>query len=277
MRTIDFLQIWRRISLSALGNRRTVHGKMFYELARALIQRILRDKILLGLVVIGIFGIFLGGMGSSEEPASASKGSPVSRPAGGPGAPAGPQSDAASLASNDPNAPADGQPVDPKLATDFLKWWLSGAFDYTPATATESHKLAFGWMLPETQAAFQSAFWTPEIAQGVQQGTVVAAFHPSTVEASAVNPDGTVVVTVSGSLVIQSTGQPVTQQILTDFLVTKNQDGMRVAGIYNRSTASAPQAPTNYIASPVAPAGSTPAGYVETAPLARQLSPIMDR
>jgi hypothetical protein len=244
---------------------------MIYEVAQALIQRVLRDKILLGIVVVLVIAFFMN-LGSNDDSTKGTKEKPPAETKAG-----APLSDAATVANSDPNAPADGQPVKPQLATDFLKWWLTGAFDYTPATAIQSHQIAFGWMLPETQAAFQAAFWTPQIAQGVKDGTIVAAFHPSTVEATAVNPDGTVVVGVSGTLVIQSTGQPVTQQIVTDFLITKNQDGLRVAGVYNRSAAQPPAAPVSYVPGNMAPAGSVPVGYVQGPSHGRDITPMIDR
>jgi hypothetical protein len=58
-----------------------------------------------------------------------------------------------------------------------------------------------------------------------------------------------VVVGVSGSLVLQAGGQPTTQQLDAQFLVKKDQDGLRVAGMYSKATSMAsaqamePQAP----------------------------------
>lgn len=186
---------------------------MLYEIARALVQRIFRDKILMGLVIIGILAIFMSGISTKEEPA------PVTKATSAP-----------SAAQTTPVQTA----VEPKLAADFLKWWLGGAFDYAPATAVQSHQQAFAWMTAQTQAAFQAAFWTPDVASGITNGQIVAAFHPTSIEAEAVNPDGSVVIAVAGTLVIQSGGQPVTQQLLADFLVQRQRDGLRVAGIYNK-------------------------------------------
>jgi hypothetical protein len=185
---------------------------MFYEVARAIVQRIMRDKILLGLVVIGFLAIFVGGMGSKDEPALATRGG--ADPASG------------------QQTPAQG--LDPKLATDFVKWWLQGAFDFNPSTAIPSHQEALGYMTEQAMGPFQATFWTPQMAQGVTSGQIVGAFHPVSVQAEAINPDGTVVVGVSGTLVMQAGGQPQTQQLDAEFLVVKYPDCLRVAGMYNK-------------------------------------------
>jgi hypothetical protein len=97
-------------------------------------------------------------------------------------------------------------------------------------------------MTSEAKQTFQANYWTPEIAQGVMSGQVVAAFQPVSVQAEAINPDGSVVVGASGTLVIQAAGTPMTQQVVADFLVRKDQGGLRIAGLYNRQVASAPPA-----------------------------------
>jgi len=187
---------------------------MLYEIAQALVQRILRDKILLALVVIGVLAILVGGMNSHDEPPLASK-APANevKPAAGPAPPQ--------------------QPLDPKLATDFTKWWLTMAMDYSAQTAQQSHQQACGWITPEAVSAFQTAFWSPETANGIMSGRMVAAFQPTTVQAKAINPDGSVVVGVIGTLVSQSNGQPVSHQVMADVLIRRVQMGLRVAGVYN--------------------------------------------
>lgn len=141
------------------------------------------------------------------------------------------QQAAAQQASANPNA------IEPQLASDFVKWWIGGAMDYGQKTARESHKQAFAWMTTEAHSTFEANFWAPEIAQGIETGQIVAAFQPLNVQPEAVNPDGSVVVLLSGTLVMQAEGQmqPVTHQIMTDFLVSRDQDGLRIAGLHNRS------------------------------------------
>jgi len=198
---------------------------MLYEIAQALVHRIMRDKILLALVVIGILAIFVGGMNSHDEPPVASK------------APAPPE--------DSPAAPSAPQPqaLDPNLATDFTKWWLSLAMDYSAKTAQQSHQQASGWITADALSAFQTAFWSPETANGILSGRMVAGFQPTSVQAKAINPDGSVVVGVIGTLVSQSNGQPVTHQIMSDFLIRKEKAGLRLAGVYNEVVPIASGAP----------------------------------
>lgn len=217
---------------------------MAYELIRALVQKIMQDKILLGLVVIGVLGIIVGGanMGTDEKVSSkasierekeaalhAQQAAPPGHPAP-PGQPATPPPAAAAS----PAAPANA--IDPKLATGFITWWLTGAMDYHPRTAAESHQQAMGWMTPEGQRDFSTLLWTPKIAEMVTSGQVIAAFQPTAIQAQAINPDGSIVIGVTGTVVIQGQGQAqaTSTQFLGNFLVKQDGDGLRVAGLYTR-------------------------------------------
>jgi hypothetical protein len=194
---------------------------MLYELARTIVQKILQDKILMGLVIVAFLGIFVGGMTMGDEKADgkqqaeAPKDGEAAKPAG-----------AAQQA-----APA----LSPAIASDFVAWWLKSAMDYNGATAQQNHNQALAWMTPEAAQTFQTTFWTPQISEAVTTGRLVAAFQPTGVTAQAVNPDGSVVVGVSGTMVVQSGGQPIVQQFLASFLVKQDADGLRVAGLQART------------------------------------------
>jgi hypothetical protein len=73
----------------------------------------------------------------------------------------------------------------------------------------------------------------------VVTGQVVAAFQPVSVQAEAINPDGSIVVGANGTLVVQANGNPMTQQLSTDFLVRRDKDGLRIIGLYNKQLATA--------------------------------------
>jgi hypothetical protein len=196
---------------------------MLQDLVRMTVQRVMHDKILLGLLIVGILSIFVGGFNSKDEPdaskrVQAQKGEEPSMAS----------SKAATQSSQAP------QPLEPGLASDFVKWWMTGAMDYAGNSALQNHTAAFRWMTPQAAEAFQSSLWTPEVADGVTHGRIVAAFQPVSVQAAAVNPDGTVVVVMNGTLVTQGNGRPFTQQIQMDLLVKKESDGLRISGIYNR-------------------------------------------
>jgi hypothetical protein len=131
--------------------------------------------------------------------------------------------------------PLNPSGLTPALATEFVGWWITKAMDYSAATSGKSHAEAFGWMTPQSSATFQQVFWTPPIAQGITQGRITAAFQPSSVQAEAINPDGSIVVGVTGSLIVQDSATPVSQQIVTDFLIKKEKGNLRVCGMYNRT------------------------------------------
>ncbi len=133
-------------------------------------------------------------------------------------------------------AAAEG--LTPQLASDFVRWWISKSMDYRMDTAAASHKEAVGWMLPDAASAFEQLYWGDHIKQGISSGQIVGSFQPVSIMPLATNPDGTVVVTVVGTLVIQQSGQqPAAQQITMDFLVKKSGDGCRIAAFFNRAVA----------------------------------------
>lgn len=205
----------------------------FPDVIKAVIQRIKRDKILLGLIIVGVMAIFVGGVCSNDEPA-ATKAPPKE---------AATFAETATPAAAAPAAPAQAN-LDPGLASQFVKWWLAQSMDYAAATAKPHHTEAARWMTPQAAQGFQSVFWTPAIEQEVLTGRVVAAFQPVTVQATAVNPDGSVVISMTGTLVMQTANSaPMTQQIATDFLVRQEKEGLRICGLYNRTQAQGAASP----------------------------------
>ena len=186
----------------------------FPDVIRAVIQRIRRDKILLGLIIVGVLAIFVGGVCSNDEPAATKAPAKEATFA---------ETAAATQIAAAPATPAPAA-LDPGLASQFVKWWLAQSMDYAAATAKPHHTEAARWMTAEAAQGFQSVFWTPAIEQEVLTGRVVAAFQPVTVQSTAINPDGSVVVSMTGTLVMQQANTaPMTQQIATDFLVKQEK------------------------------------------------------
>ncbi len=213
----------------------------------------MRDKILMGLLIIGVVAIFM--TGASED--GKSKNTEESLPPGAQMPHQGQQEpqQQAKEQHNQPQQPQQPPPVaakpqfalEPTLASDFVKWWMGGAMDYQATTSQKNHQEAFKWMSPEAQDTFKEAFWNDTMAQGITSGMLVAAFQPVSVQAQAVNPDGSVVVSMKGSLVLQMNGQPAdTRQVVTDFLIKKEDSGLRIAAICNRSYTQAQSATAYY-------------------------------
>jgi hypothetical protein len=189
-----------------------------------ILQKLVKNKILLGLLIVFFFVMTVGQFYSKED-----KTPPAAHTAH--------SATHANGTTHLAGAVPMPTPLDPELARQFVSWWITKSMDYGATTAAKSHADAFAWMTPQATQAFQQTFWTPDIAGGVTQGRINAAFQPIQVQAEARNPDGTVVVGVSGTLVAQESTSPTpeTQQIVCDFLVKKEKDGLRISGLYNRT------------------------------------------
>lgn len=218
---------------------------MIADIVRAIVQRIMHDKLLMGLVIICILGIFFTGAGKDESghrgrgpkleqvESNAAKGQHVPGESQNPPPAQGGQTQGQAAQGQ---AQEQGDKLTPALAEKFVRWWLTVGMDYKQASAAASHKEAFAWALPEPAQAFEQLFWGDHIKQGIASGTIAADFQPSSVIPLAINPDGSVVVTVVGTLVMQQTGQPpASQQLTMDFLVKKVDTGCRIAGFFNKA------------------------------------------
>jgi hypothetical protein len=201
------------------GNQVPPHAPGPQDVVRLLIQRLLRDKILLALIIVGVLTIFVGVAFTGDDSKTANKATPIEA------APAAPKTAIA-------GAPAQPEGLTPELATKFVSWWLGKSMDYSLATGKQSHQEAYAWMTPQTVQAFQTGYWTPDIESAVVSGKVTAAFQPASVQAQFVNPDGSIVVAMSGQLGMQQSGLPAaTQQLSADFLVKQEKEGLRIVGI----------------------------------------------
>lgn len=237
---------------------------MIQDIIRALIQKVMHDKILMALIAIGIAGIFFSGANHSEKKESVQSKrlgrSSADQPAipgeqgqadqggqdgEGQGQPAGQQAGQSqnNQAQTNQTQATGGQQaaqagLTPQLASDFVHFWITKSMDYRMDSAAASHKEAVAWMLPDAANAFEQLYWGDHIKQGIATGTIVGSFQPVSITPLATNPDGTVVVTVVGTLVMQQSGQqPAGQQLTMDFLVKKTADGYRIAAFFNRAVA----------------------------------------
>jgi hypothetical protein len=203
---------------------------MFQDIIRLTVQKIFNDKILLGLLIVCLLGFFVGGFsGHKDEPPVAVKGMPTppSPANAAPSTPAHAAKPGASDYAKNPN-------VEPSLAVDFVKWWMKAAMDYSQQSAAQSHEAASNWMSPESYRSFTEAFWTADLAEQINSGATVGAFQPIAVQAEAINPDHSVVVGLTGTLVLHSAnGRPNSHQVKIDVLVRKSDTGLRITGINN--------------------------------------------
>ncbi len=217
---------------------------MLQDIIRLTVQRIFNDKILFGLLIVCLLGFFVGGFNSKEEPSSGNKiaanqaHAPNTNTGTSPSANESPGVPAPTPSSTG-NYPATVQ-LEPGLAVDFVKWWMKAAMDYSPQSAAQSHEAAINWMTPEASRTFQETFWPPELAQQIASGATVGAFQPISVTAEAINPDHTIVVNLTGTLVLHGVNErPIASQVQMDLLVHKGNTGLRITGMNNRiSTAN---------------------------------------
>lgn len=208
-------------------------------MVRAPLQRLMQDKVLLCLVVVGALAIFFIPIMAPDAPKK-----PKAQEQGfsAPQAPHAAQQQQQQHQAVQP-APKNANDLDPVLAVEFVRWWLGNSMNYSVATCRQTHDEAFKWMTPQAAQGFKACFWTPEIISGISSGAFAAAFQPVSINAKARNPDGSLVIGMTGTLMVQQTGNaPCSQQIVTDLLVRREKDGLRICGLYNY-TQPTPQAP----------------------------------
>jgi hypothetical protein len=209
-------------------------------------KRFSQKKLTLAFLLVGMSIVGVGAMCSNDEPKK--------------GKPAEAHAQAAPMPAPAAKAEAPVEQFSPELATQFVRWWAGMSMDYTPQTAQANHKQAFDYMRPDAAMSFRSCFWTPAIEHEILTGNVSAAFQPVACQAEAVNPDQSIVVGLTGTLVMQPRGgAPVTEQIAVDYLVKKDADCIRVYSLYNRSTIAQPEPQPQPVA--VAPQASGYDGY----------------
>lgn len=225
----------------------------------------------MGLLIIGFLAVFMTGAQSGKEPTISKTGrqmemdqamAPNAQPNKGqqnmaqkPGQQKPNQGQNPMANSNQPNHanPAQNQVaanpnhLSPAEAVEFVKFWIGGAMDYHANTAEKNREKALAWMTEDAAQAFKATFWTRELKHGITSGSIIAHFQTISVQATAVNPDGSVVVHVRGSVAMQMDGHaPGTEHLMTDYLVKKEANGLRIAGVHNKTYIQASSPTSSY-------------------------------
>ncbi len=238
---------------------------MLAEIVRAILEKILRDKLIMGLIIMMIVAVFVTGgqkdpngarlfskkYGAGQEADLPEEGGEqpgnannmANHQAGGQNQMAGQiqrngQSQQNAQVNTQPNSQPSPQPspADAQVATEFIRWWLSKGMDYQQATADASHKEALSWIKPPATDAFVTLFWPAELAANIRSGRQVGNFQIATVSPLAINPDGSVPLRVTGVLVLQDTGYaPRSQPLELNFLVKKEAEGLRIINFYQQA------------------------------------------
>lgn len=239
---------------------------MLIEIIRAIVQKIVQDKLILGLIIMCIVAVFFTGQhGDSgnkrlfskqhgnqdyaegeenpegQQPAQQSTGGPQGHNAANL-ANAQTQTPPQSQGQNLLTQPQATQPTQAaalaeiKIYSDFVAWWLTKGMDYNPATADASHKEAAKWAQPAVTNAFSSVFWAEERMQAINAGSKSCSFQLIETKPLAINPDGTVVVKATGVLVVGDVGYPAqSEQLFLTFQVKKDNSGMRIVNFVAES------------------------------------------
>jgi hypothetical protein len=195
---------------------------MSQTIVQSIVKRILTDKIFASLIIAGVLVIIFVAF-ATDVPSDKAK----------------PDAQQAAQREQSPQAQTAAAQLNPQLAIDFVRWWLTKSMDYNVQTARDSHNEAAKWMTQTAGTSFQAGYWNQQIQQGVLSGQVSAAFQPMSIFAEAVNPDGSIVVGITGTLLLQQGGPPMSQQVAMDFLVVRDANGLRIGGVYNRQVANA--------------------------------------
>ena len=189
------------------------------------ILKIIQDKLFIGLLLVGLLTVFIG-FGASNKSNDDDKD----------------EKQKAKSAYRITKTQADGGAengnefcVEPGLAVDFVKWWLTGAMDYNAVHALKDHEEAAKWMTNDAKSMFNANFWSPDLSNGILHGRYAGQFQTTNVKALAINPDGTVVVGFEGNMLFQTAKSPTVQQVIADVLVSKDKQGLRICGVYNRT------------------------------------------
>lgn len=114
--------------------------------------------------------------------------------------------------------------TDPKLATDFVKWWLPRALDYSPSTSMTSHESMSRWMDEAVASSFDRTFWSN--AKGVNQQVV---FVPSYYWSPVLVDNKTTAVAVSGSFISLADPALVSHSVKLVLNIRTDIEGLRVS------------------------------------------------
>jgi tetratricopeptide (TPR) repeat protein len=112
---------------------------------------------------------------------------------------------------------------DPQVATNFVKWWLASALDYSPSTAASNHLKAAGWLEDHAKNSFDKTFWSQ--SKGVGRNII---FIPSYFWPPVEKQDNTVVIGVFGDFIAQSDPKLSSQYVKLDLLVHKEPNAYRI-------------------------------------------------
>jgi len=131
-----------------------------------------------------------------------------------------------------PPPPSPADMVEPNAATELVKGFLPLAWDFSSATAANSQASAMNLMTPECAQNYKSSVWTDEVASGILGSGIKSNFNQQMVSAGQNLQDGSIEVTVHGSLDMTLPGNPPTSKPCKYIYLVKKFGGpLKIAGI----------------------------------------------
>jgi hypothetical protein len=123
-------------------------------------------------------------------------------------------------------------PTDPLAALNLVQEWLPLAWDLSAGSAADSQEKAITYMTDECAQAYRQNVWTQSMSKQIDASGIKSSFSANRVAAGHMLPDGSVVITVEGSQVLNVPRKgPRTRKVKLEYLVKNTADGLRIAGI----------------------------------------------
>ncbi len=136
-----------------------------------------------------------------------------------------------------PPPPNAADMVQPNAATEIVKGFLPLAWDFSSSSAQNSQTSAMNLMTPECAQNYQTSVWTPEVAQGILGSGIKSNFSQTMVAAGPNLQDGSIEVTVRGTLDMTLPGEaPTSKPCNYLYLVKKVNGQLKIAGISEAPT-----------------------------------------
>lgn len=129
-------------------------------------------------------------------------------------------------------APVNPNAVSPAEAQSLIDSWLPYAWDLSAGTAKASQEKAMSYMTEQAKAAYKQNIWTDEIAKQIEEAGVQSTFKPHEIKVGSMQPDGSIVVFVTGEQVLSVPQKGSTSRMVSlEYLIRKVGGQLRIAGI----------------------------------------------
>lgn len=128
--------------------------------------------------------------------------------------------------------PTNPNAVLPEEAQSLINSWLPYAWDLSAGTAKASQEKAMSYMTDQAKVAYKQNIWTDEIAKQIDEAGVQSTFKPHEIKVGSMQPDGSIVVFVTGEQVLSVPQKGSTSRVVSlEYLIRKVRGQLRIAGI----------------------------------------------